>query len=105
MAKIIAGIEFENEVLKSELPVMVDFYAEWCGPCKMIAPFLEELSEELTGKAKVVKVDIDKSNDIAATYNIRSVPTLMFFKNGEPIDRIVGMVPKETLAAKISGMY
>ncbi len=104
MAKIIASLEFENEVLKSDIPVMVDFYAEWCGPCKMIAPFLEDLSKEMEGKAKVVKVDIDKANDIAITYNIRSVPTLMFFKDGEMVDKIVGAVPKETMAAKMNGI-
>ncbi|KAI4453771.1 Thioredoxin [Holotrichia oblita] len=102
MAKIIAGVEFENEVLKSDLPVMVDFYAEWCGPCKMIAPSLEALSQEMAGKAKVVKVDIDKESDIVTTYNIRSVPTLMFFKNGEVVDKIIGAVPKEVIFDKMN---
>lgn len=104
MAKVIAGIEFESEVLKSDVPVLVDFFAEWCGPCKMIAPSLEDLSREMEGKAKVVKIDIDQANDIVATYGIRSVPTLMFFKNGEIVDKIIGAVPKETMEAKINGM-
>ncbi|MDR2903135.1 MAG: thioredoxin [Clostridiales bacterium] len=104
MAKVIAGIEFENEVLKSDLPVLVDFFAEWCGPCKMIAPSLEALSQEMAGRAKVVKIDIDQANEIVSTYGIRSVPTLMFFKNGEIVDKIVGAVPKETMIAKINGM-
>jgi len=104
MAKIIAGIEFEKEVLKSEVPVLVDFYAEWCGPCKMIAPSIEALSQEMAGRAKIVKVDIDQANDIVAAYGIRSVPTLMLFKNGEMVDKIVGAVPKETMADKINGI-
>lgn len=105
MAKIIPSIEFENEVLKSELPVLVDFYATWCGPCKMVAPFVEELSDEMKGKAKVVKVDIDQSDDIASQYNIRSVPTLMFFKDGKVVDQISGAVPKTVLQDKMTKLF
>ncbi|MDR1210358.1 MAG: thioredoxin [Clostridiales bacterium] len=102
MAKVISGSEFETEVLRSELPVMVDFYAEWCGPCKMLAPAVEELSRENEGKVKIVKVDIDQSSNVAYQYNIRSVPTLMFFKNGEPVDRVIGAVPKAALEERIN---
>lgn len=104
MAKIIASVEFESEVIESELPVLVDFYASWCGPCKMIAPVVEELSNELQGKAKIVKVDIDESDDIASKYNVRSVPTLMFFKGGEVVDKIVGAVPKNIMSDKVQKM-
>lgn len=101
MAKVVGKVDFENEVLKSDIPVMVDFFAEWCVPCRMIAPAIEELSLETAGHAKIVKVDIDEASEIAYKYGIRSVPTLMFFKNGEPVDRIVGTVPKATLKEKI----
>lgn len=104
MAKIIAGVEFESEVIKSEIPVLVDFYASWCGPCKMIAPVVEELSNELQGKAKIVKVDIDEADDVVNQYNIRSVPTLMFFKDGKVVDQIVGAVPKNIMHDKVKNM-
>ena len=106
MAKIIAGSEFEAEVLKSDLPVMVDFFAEWCMPCKMIAQSVEEISEATIGKAKVVKVDIDDPTavEIAMKFNIRSVPTLMFFKNGEPADIVVGAAPKSTMESKLNAL-
>lgn len=104
MAKVIAGIEFEKEVLKSDVPVVVDFFAEWCGPCKMLAPQLEAVSKEMEGRAKVIKVDVDKANDIAITYDIKSVPTLMFFKNGQIVDKIVGFVSKEAMTARLNGI-
>ncbi len=85
---------FEEEVLKSELPVLVDFWADWCGPCKMIAPVLEELSEELSGKLKIAKVDVDASPEIATKYVIQSIPTLMLFRDGEMVDRQMGALPK-----------
>ena len=102
MATEITAQEFENEVLKSDLPVMVDFYAPWCMPCKMIAPLVEDLSNELSGKAKFVKVDIDHASDIVTRFNIRGVPTLMFFKDGQAIDSIVGAVPKEAIVEKLN---
>lgn len=104
MAKVIAGVEFESEVIKSDIPVLVDFYASWCGPCKMIAPVVEELSTEMSGKAKIVKIDIDEADDVAAKYNIKSVPTLMFFKNGEVVDQIVGAVPKNIMHDKMQSL-
>ena len=101
MAKIISTDEFENEVLNSSVPVIVDFYADWCMPCRMIAPSIDELSTELDGRAKVVKVNIDVSAGLASKYNVRGVPTIMFFKNGQAADTVVGAVPKEVLMDKL----
>ena len=92
---------FEEIVLKSDLPVMVDFWAEWCGPCRMIAPFVEEISTEYEGKAVVVKCDVDSSPAVAAKFGIRNIPTVLFFKNGEVADKQVGAVPKENFASKL----
>jgi thioredoxin 1 len=94
---------FQAEVLESAEPVVVDFWAEWCGPCKMIAPSLEEISEELSGKVKVAKVNIDENPDIAAQYGVRSIPTLAMFKGGEVADIKVGASPKTALSSWISG--
>ena len=81
---------FSEEVLKSTTPVLVDFWAEWCGPCKMIAPVLDELATEYAGRVKVAKVDVDQQQPIAVKYNIQSMPTLLFFKNGQPAGQLVG---------------
>lgn len=89
---------FKSDVLESDVPVVVDFWAEWCGPCKMIGPSLEELSDELAGKVKITKVNIDENPDIAAKYGVRSIPTLLMFKNGEPASMQVGAKPKGALA-------
>lgn len=101
MSKVIGSDLFENEVLKSGTPVLVDFFATWCGPCKMIAPALEEISAEMQGVVKVIKVDIDASVDLARKYDVRSVPTLMIFKGGEPVDRIIGAYPKDMIVERI----
>ena len=93
---------FDAEVRQSDLPVVVDFWAEWCGPCKMIAPSLEEISTELAGKVKVVKVNIDENPEIAAKFGVRSIPTLAMFKGGEVADIKVGAAPKTALASWIS---
>lgn len=94
---------FQSEVLQSAEPVVVDFWAEWCGPCKMIAPALEEISSEVQGKVKIAKVNIDENPELAAQYGVRSIPTLLLFKNGEVADIKVGAAPKTALSAWISG--
>ena len=88
---------FEKEVLKSEKPVLVDFYADWCGPCNTMAPVIEELATELDGKAKVGKINVDDNPDIAVEYNVMSIPTLIIFKNGKEEKRLVGLRDKEEL--------
>ncbi len=93
---------FESDVLQSETPVVVDFWAEWCGPCKMIAPSLEEISEEMGDKVKIAKVNMDENPDIAAKYGVRSIPTLLMFKGGEPTAIQVGAAPKNKLSDWIS---
>ncbi|HEV7417997.1 thioredoxin [Tianweitania sediminis] len=94
---------FESDVLQSSEPVVVDFWAEWCGPCKMIAPALEEISQEMGGKVKIAKLNIDENPELAAQFGVRSIPTLMMFKNGEVADMKVGAAPKTALNAWISG--
>ncbi|MCU0359685.1 MAG: thioredoxin [Bacteroidia bacterium] len=101
MALEITDANFEELVLKSDKPVLVDFWAEWCGPCRMVGPVVEELSKEYDGKAVVGKVNVDLNSNISASYGIRNIPTLLYFKNGQVVDKQVGVVPKATLAAKL----
>lgn len=101
MAVEITDSNFEELVLKSDKPVLVDFWAEWCGPCRMVGPIVEELSKDFDGKAVVGKVNVDHNSAISSNYGIRNIPTLLIFKNGEIVDKQVGAVPKATLAAKL----
>ncbi len=92
---------FEQEVLHSEQPVIVDFWAPWCGPCKAISPVVEELGQEYAGKAKVFKLNVDEENDLAMQYNVMSIPTLKFFKSGQIVGEIVGAAPKASIVAEL----
>tara|TARA_B100000614_G_C14383013_1_gene426392 strand:- start:336 stop:653 length:318 start_codon:yes stop_codon:yes gene_type:complete len=101
MAIELTDANFEDLAVKSDKPVVVDFWAEWCGPCRMVAPVVEELSKDYEGKAVVGKVDVDANNEISAKYGIRNIPTILFLKNGEVVDKQVGAAPKAALAEKL----
>ena len=103
MVEKVTDATFDQDVLKASEPVVVDFWAEWCGPCRMIAPALEEISKSLNGKVKIVKLNVDENPGTASKYGIMSIPTLMLFKNGEIASRQVGAAPKQKLHQWISG--
>src|SRR4029077_13198148 len=92
---------FANEVLQSPVPVLVDFWAAWCGPCRQVAPSVEELATEYQGRLKVVKLDVDESPEVSGRYNVTSIPTLILFKGGEMVERMIGAYPKPTILSKI----
>ncbi|MBI4234248.1 MAG: thioredoxin [Chloroflexi bacterium] len=100
----VTDANFEAEVLKAEVPVLVDFWAEWCQPCKFIAPIVEELAKEYDGKVKFAKLDVDVNSKLAADYGIRGIPTLLIFRGGKPVDQVVGAVPKGALKRRLEGV-
>lgn len=95
---------FKNEVLNSDIPVLVDFYADWCGPCKMVGPLLEDMSPKYNGKAKICKLNIDDHKDLARKYKVMSIPTLLFIKDGETVERISGALPQKVLEEKLNSL-
>lgn len=95
---------FEEKVIKSDLPVLVDLWAEWCGPCRMVKPIVEELSDEYAGKAVIGAIDVDSNPNITVEYGVRNIPTLLFFKGGQLVDKQVGAVPKAVLAEKLDSL-
>jgi thioredoxin 1 len=101
-AAAVTAADFDKEVLQSDVPVLVDFWAVWCGPCRMIGPSVDAVAEEFEGKAKVFKVDTDTEGDLAMKYNIMSIPALLFFKNGQVADQLVGAVPKSEIANRLN---
>ena len=102
MALEITDSSFQEVVLQSDKPVLVDFWAPWCGPCRMLSPVIEQLHNEFEGKAVIGKVIVDDNQQIAVEYGIRSIPTLLFSKNGEPVDKLTGVFTKEVIAEKLS---
>ncbi len=98
---IVTDDNFEKEVLQSDIPVLVDFWAEWCVPCKMVEPVVDQIAQEYAGKLKIGKVDVDSNPQISMKYGIRSIPTLLIFKNGKPVDQIIGAVPKKNILQKL----
>ena len=103
MEKIITDANFA-EIIKTDHPVLVDFWATWCGPCRALAPVVEELAHEFAGKAVVGKCNVDDCDDLPMTFGIRSIPTLLFFKNGQLVDKLVGAAPKADIAAKLNSL-
>lgn len=97
----VTDADFEEQVLNADTPVLVDFWAEWCAPCKMIAPIVDQLAEEYDGQVKFAKLDVDTNPQAPMTYGVRGIPTLLIFKDGQPVDQVVGAVPKAALKSRI----
>ncbi len=104
MAVEITDSNFEEQVLKSDKPVIIDFWAEWCGPCRMVGPIVQEIGVEYAEKAVVGKVNVDENPGVTSKFGIRNIPTILFFKNGEVVDKQVGAVPKQVLAGKLEAI-
>lgn len=105
MAEVFTSANFQEKVLNSDKPVLVDFWAEWCGPCRMIGPIVEEMAKEYDGKAVIGKLNVDENGDIAMNYGVRSIPTLLVFKGGQVVDKIVGAVPKPSITNKLEAQF
>jgi thioredoxin 1 len=103
VAQVESG-QFQNEVIESSLPVVVDFYADWCGPCRMVSPIIESLSKEFAGRAKFVKIDTDANQELAAQFGIMSIPTVMFFSNGKMKDVVIGAAPAAVFKSKVDAL-
>lgn len=101
-AAAVTDSTFQQDVLQSSEPVLVDFWASWCQPCRMVAPVVEEIASENSGKIKVLKLDVDENQNTAMQYNVSSIPTLILFKDGQPVERVVGFNPKDRLMSKLS---
>ncbi|CCO08823.1 thioredoxin [Desulforamulus hydrothermalis] len=104
MAMEFNAANFETEVLKSEVPVLVDFWAAWCGPCRAIAPIIDQLSAEFAGKVKIGKVNVDENRDLAQQFGVMSIPTLIFFKGGQKVDQVIGFTSKADLEKKLNAL-
>jgi len=104
MSKIVTEKTFDKEVLQAKIPVLVDFYADWCGPCKMLSPLVDELAKDYSGKVSVVKLNVDEAMNLAQHYGVMSIPTLVFFKKGKEVDRSVGVMTKEALGGKLEAL-
>ncbi len=103
-ALAVTEAEFDSVILEADKPAVVDFWAVWCGPCRIVAPIMEELAEEYDGKAVIAKLDVDSNRGVAMRYGIQAIPTMLFFKNGEVVDRIVGAADKRTISGKIEAL-